>query len=192
MSDSFKFFTGFLKSPLSVGSIVPSSRYLSRTLIEGEAFAQAAFVVEVGVGTGAVTQVLLSQIRDRKSYLGLDLEAKFIESMTQRFEAVRFVCDSVENLARKLKELQLPRADFVVSGLPWTLLPENLQMRFLCAIQQSMTPQGTMVTFVYAHMLWTPQGRGFLKRLQQCFLTVERSPTVWANVPPAVVFRCRN
>lgn len=191
MRDALKFFTGFLKNPLSVGSVVPSSRSLSEALIEGEAFQNAHSVVEVGPGTGAITEVILSRMRDRSAYLGLDLDLGFVQALSRKYLGARFVCDSVEHLASCLKAENHTPADFVVSGLPWTLLPEELQSKFLDAILDSMKPNGMMVTFVYVHMLVTPQAKRFVNTLSRKFQSVSKSSVIWANVPPAVVFRCR-
>src|SRR4051812_31800987 len=98
MQKSLKFFAGFLRNPFTTGSVVPSSPALAHRLIDSEKFRTASFVIEIGPGTGAVTEVILSRMRDRTHYLGLDLEPAFVATLTKTFPDARFLCDSVANL----------------------------------------------------------------------------------------------
>ena len=50
---------------------------------------------------------------------------------------------------------------------------------------------GQFVTFAYLQGLLLPAGQRFKRKLRDHFGQVETSRTVWANMPPAFVYRCR-
>ncbi len=189
--DSVEFFKGFVKDPLSVGSLVPSSQALAEALVDPRDFSAHSLTVEIGTGTGAMTKRIFEKIPSTARYLGLDLNADFIATLSEKYPGRRFLAEGAENLPEILERFQYPRADLVVSGLPWTLFRPELQKELLHAIYESLDDRGVMVTFVYLHVLPTPLGKRFLRNLQEHFPNVERSAIVLKNLPSAAVFRAR-
>ncbi len=65
-----------------------------------------------------------------------------------------------------------------------------MQDSLLNATLESLKPGGQFATFAYLQGLLLPAGKRFKKKLAQSFSKVEKSPTVWLNMPPAFVYRC--
>ena len=74
MNENFQFLQAFLKNPLKVGAIAPSSPELASKMIEGIQPDEENVVLELGVGTGAITKFLQDRIPNNKSYLGIELD----------------------------------------------------------------------------------------------------------------------
>ncbi|MFK0110111.1 hypothetical protein [Streptomyces sp. NPDC091217] len=79
--------------------------------------------------------------------------------------------------------------DAVVSGLPWTVMPQDRRGYILDAVTEVLAPGGRFTTFAYLHAAWTPPARHFTVELAFRCDRLECSKTVWANMPPVVVHR---
>jgi phosphatidylethanolamine/phosphatidyl-N-methylethanolamine N-methyltransferase len=85
----------------------------------------------------------------------------------------------------------IAQVDCIVSGLPWASFPDDMQTQYLDAMMTVLKPGGQFVTFAYLQGLLLPAGRRFRRKLDHYFSRVDRSRTVWLNLPPAFVYRCR-
>ena len=189
-SERLQFFWAFLCRPATVGAIAPSSRALARRMIEGFDLAGARTVVELGPGMGPFTGVILERLGPSATFLALELESTAVARLRQRFPQVNVYQDSAENLSGYLARCASPRADYIVSGLPWASLPVPMQDRIFQAILVGLAPGGRFTTFAYVHASWLPRARRFRRRLEAAFQTVTISPLVWGNLPPAFVYCC--
>jgi phospholipid N-methyltransferase len=75
--------------------------------------------------------------------------------------------------------------------LPWAAFPNELQATLLQAVLTRLSDGGYFATFAYLQGTILPAGMRFHKRLHEAFGEVRCSPTVWRNLPPAFVYRCR-
>ena len=151
----------------------------------------ARTVVELGPGTGAITAPLLQRVSSKTLVFALEVNEGHVRSLRARFPTLQVFMDSAENLRRHLSRFRVRRADTIVSALPWTNMPSDLQQRILDSILDSIAPNGTLVTFTYAPVRWLPGARRFHRLLNRHFSDVQISRVVWRNVPPAVIYCCR-
>jgi phospholipid N-methyltransferase len=147
-------------------------------------------VVELGPGTGAVTEVLLQHLGKRSRFFALELDRNNTFLLRKRFPGCEIHNDSAENLRHHVNRCGPGGVDSVVSGLPWGNMGAGLQERILQAVVDVLAPGGRFATFAYIHTRWLPSARRFRRMLEDRFATVEQSRVVWRNLPPAVVYRC--
>ncbi len=177
----------FVRQPLKVGAILPSSKALSRVVVASCHINPADTIVELGPGTGAFTGLILKRLGARGRLMAVELNPTHAEILRRRFPKCEVIEDSAEHLTRHLDgEL----ADCIVSGLAWGTMRPRLQNQILRAILRSLKPGGQLVAFAYVHAAWLPTSRRFRQRLERHFKQVETTPIVWRNLPPAFVFRC--
>jgi phospholipid N-methyltransferase len=100
------------------------------------------------------------------------------------------VGDAAE-LERLFAEHQVPAADAVLSGLPWSLIDADTQRAIVDATARSLRPGGCFATLAYLHALSTTRARQFRALLGEVFDEVLTTRTVWRNLPPAVTYVCR-
>ena len=77
-----------------------------------------------------------------------------------------------------------------VDSLPWASFPESLQTEIIESMLGVLDPKAKFATFAYWQGVILPAGSRFNRRLRNTFAKVERSPSVWLNLPPAFVYRC--
>lgn len=59
------------------------------------------------------------------------------------------------------------------------------------SVAVTLSPRGVFTTFAYVHARWAPPARRLLRSVRSRFDEVVISRTVWANLPPALVYYCR-
>lgn len=185
-----QFLSQFIEKPFMIGAVAPSSPRLAREMIRGLDLGSAQAVLEFGPGTGAFTDAILPRLGPRTKFIAIELNAGLAEAFRKRHPGVNLVNDSVEKVRRICDQAGIDRVDYIVSGLPWASFPHDLQDRVLDAIGQVLRPGGTLVTFGYHIGTLLPAGKRFYKELPKRFAKVERSGIIWANVPPAFLYRC--
>lgn len=182
-----RFLGEFVREPLTVGAVWPSSRALSRVVADSCHVRHDSTLVELGAGTGAFTELLLERVGRRGRFLAIEINATNAAILRRRFPNCTVVLDSAERLAACLNGA---RADCIVSGLAWGTMPRRTQNQILSAVLDSLTRDGHFIAFAYAHAAWLPASRRFGDLLRRHFTHVETTPIVWRNLPPAFVIRC--
>ena len=190
-SRPLRFLREFLRDPARVGAIAPSSAGLASAMTAWIAWEEVRVVLELGPGTGVFTRPILDRLRPRARFLAIELNGLFVTALKQEFPGVDIRHDNVGNLEALCAHAGITEVDAILSGLPWASFPADLQDRCLHAITRVLRPGGQFCTFAYLQGLCLPAGRRFRRLLGQYFARVERSATVWRNLPPAFVYRCR-
>lgn len=186
-TSAWRFVEAFLREPLSVGALWPSSPGLARAVVESCDFRTGDTVVELGPGTGAFTELLLARLHGRGRLLALELSETNIAELRRRFPHCATIHDSAEHLPRHLHGT---RAKCIVSGLAWGNMLPAMQDRIFAAMLQSLTEDGQFVAFAYVHARWFPTTLRFRKLMFRNFKRVTLTPVIWRNLPPAYVYRC--
>lgn len=165
--------------------MAPSTSELADAMVVQAELGAGLIVVEVGAGTGVVTEALLDKV---PVSLVLEPHPPFVQTLRTRFPHV----EVVQVPARELPSLFPPASvDRVVSSLPWAAWREVDQERELTGILSVLGPAGILVTFSYIHSVLLPGFRRFEAMLEARFEEVERSEVTWRNLPPAFVVTAR-
>lgn len=178
--ERIRFFRSFLANPRQVGAILPTSRRAVRDMLDMANFTRARCVVELGAGTGVYTEEIVARLHPEAYFLAFEVDPELVATLDGRFEdpRVRIINDSAENVG---KHLDGAKVDVIVSGLPFTSLPEPVKRNIFEQITRVLAPDGVMVAIQYSTMVQ--------RDLSRIFASVRRrvSPL---NVPPAFLFRC--
>lgn len=166
-----------ISQPAAVGAVWPSSSQLAKGMAACVPSEGNGLVVELGGGTGAVTQALLERGIAPERLLVVERSPAFVQHLRARFPSVTVV----EGDATELADLLQPgkQVDAIVSSLPLRSLPRGDAVAIVAQWRALLEAGGTVVQFTYdlrdtAHR----PPPGFLKRA---------SDIVWANLPPARV-----
>ncbi|MEV4760612.1 methyltransferase domain-containing protein [Micromonospora sp. NPDC049559] len=191
IDDAAAFLAQLARHPFATGAIAPSGPTLARLVTVPIAGTGSPVVVELGPGTGAFTGAIQRRLGGRGRHVAIELNRSFAERLRGRFPGVEVVHGDAGKLGEVLAARGIGAADAVVSGLPWAVFPPQRQDLILRAVAATLAPYGALTTFAYRHGLWTPLARRARRVMEACFEEVTLGRTVWANLPPAVVYHCR-
>ena len=184
-ASSWTFFRQWLKNPLAVAAISPSSRQLARQMT-AELPASTRRVIELGGGTGVFTRALLEHGIAPADLLVLELNEELHQHLVKTFPQVQVACADARNLVRVAGDCgfgpEAP-ADAIVSGLGLLSMPKRDQRAILSAAFQCLSADGRFVQFTYGPA--NPVAREVLESLD---LSSRRASFTWWNVPPATVY----
>lgn len=185
------FLKRFLANPGIVGALLPSSPALCREITSHINIESAEAVVELGPGTGVITDEILARLNPQAKFVAIELDNKMYDNLHQNRPDLNIVNDSAVNLPEIMEQAKIKHLNTIISGLPWAAFPEKLQLGILNAVVDSLCDGGYFTTFAYLQGLLLPAGQRFKKLLKKSFREVNISRVIWKNVPPAIVYRCK-
>lgn len=182
---SWTFFLQWLKNPLAVAAISPSSRQLARQMMS-QLPRSVSRVIELGGGTGVFTQALIDHGIAPADLLVLELNEELHQHLVRQFPGSAVVCGDASDL-RAIAEAHGfagdRRADAIISGLGLLSMPRQMQQSILSAAFDSLQPEGRFIQFTYGPA--NPVAREVIEAMG---LSAHRASFTWWNVPPATVY----
>jgi phosphatidylethanolamine/phosphatidyl-N-methylethanolamine N-methyltransferase len=178
--DEVHFIRSWLEKPLSTGAVAPSSKLLARTMAAYVDPQAAGPVIELGPGTGPVTEALVTQGVDPARLVLVEFNPTFCRLLRSRYPEATVVQGDAYSLQRLLGTLLRQPAAAVVSGLPLFTKPLKTRLKLMHEAFALMAPAAPFVQFTYAVMSPIPKAlRG---------VSAEASERIWMNLPPARVW----
>lgn len=161
-------------------------------MLDSADFSAARTVVELGAGSGAITEVLVQRLAPPTRLIAIELNAALAARLRESdlSTQVDVVTGSAETLPDVLAERGISAVDHVISGLPWTCLPDSARRNIIAAVATALGDTGEFRTLLCAHTVRSRAGTNFDRLLRQRFRTVHRGETIWANLPPLCVLHC--
>jgi len=185
-------FTQFLKHfilrPTKTGAIAPSSEGLANLITTAADLSNASAIIEFGSGTGVFTEKILQKISIGARFFVLEINPDFVTATRKRCPGVIVYQDSASNAKKYLHEFGLKECDCIICGLPWASFSDDLQNELLDTIIDVLKPGGRFLTFAYLQGLLLPAGMRFREKLKTRFNKVNKTRTVWLNIPPAFIY----
>ena len=180
-SPKWQFLRGFLKNPVMVGSVIPSSRVLIDKMLGPVDWANTKLFVEYGPGVGTFTRPILDRLEPDARLVTIDTNPDFTRYLMQSIEDPRLIAvnGSAADVEKLLAERNLGQADYVLSGLPFSTLPPGVGDAIAEATSNVIRPGGAFLVYQFS-----PKVRDFIG---PHFAPIKRG-FEWVNVPPATLF----
>lgn len=179
-SDAWTFFRSFFQSPRRTGAQMPSGRILARVLANAVDPTVPGTVIELGSGTGPVTQALVERGIAPDRLLLIESNSEFCRLLRQRFPLCRLMQVDALALPRDLERREGRPVAAVVSCLPLMCLHPETRSRLLLDYLRLMGPNGRFIQFTYAYGSPVP--------LDGLPVQATASRRIWRNVWPATVW----
>lgn len=178
----------------TVGAVAPSSRYLAQAMLGPLPLEKARVVVELGPGTGVMTEALLQVLPRNSHLLAFEINTRFASFLKSKVSDPRLtvVESSAEVMCPEIEKRGYERVDAVVSSLALGLMADRQRRGFLSDLA-SVLGDGVFTQFQYLHGLQMKdrQIRRFdLAQLLRQYFDSVRQRIIWRNLPPAYVFAC--
>ena len=167
-----------LREPRDMGAICPSSRALAEEMAGAlpPSF-KRGFIVELGAGTGPVTDALLRHGVAPRKLVVIEKSEALARSLRRRFPGVSILCCGAEDMNLRIR--RRARVNAVVSSLPFRSLPAEISLGIMSEIEKALAPGGLFVQFTYALL-------GEMPFVPKNFRKI-RTRVVLRNFPPAKV-----
>ncbi|WP_174280227.1 class I SAM-dependent methyltransferase [Sphingomonas bacterium] len=175
------FFQGFLKHPVMVGSIIPSSGRLIRKMLGPVDWGRCRLFVEYGPGVGTFCRPILERLAPDAQLIAIDTNADFIRYLRGTIADPRFsaVNGSAADVAQIVRDHGDDGADYVLSGLPFSTLPPGVGPAIAQATHDVLRPGGAFLVYQFS-----PKVKDFLV---PHFDEIDHD-MAWWNVPPAQLY----
>jgi phosphatidylethanolamine/phosphatidyl-N-methylethanolamine N-methyltransferase len=181
LDDDVRFIRSWLEKPLATGAVMPSGKFLARTMARYVDIDIPGPVVELGPGTGPVTEALVDRGVDPARLMLVEFNPVFCRILRSRYPQATVVQGDAYSLKRLLQNLLRQPAAAVVSGLPLLTKPLRTRLRLINDAFAVLRPDAPFIQFTYS-MTTPPIPKG-LSRVE-----TEASERIWMNLPPARVW----
>ena len=142
--DHFKsFFRSWMQNPLAIGAVAPSSRLLAKMMAMD--LGAGARVIELGAGTGTVTQAILDTGVHPKDLYVVEQNEEFVKVLKNRFRSSPVIEADAMMLAEHLRGIA-GSVDFVISGLPLLLFSAEQKIKLLSQAFHVLRPERSIAS----------------------------------------------
>ena len=175
------FLRGFVKHPVMVGSVIPSSRVLIDRMLAPVDWQSCRLFVEYGPGVGTFTQHILDRMGPDATLLTIDTNPDFTSYLRGKFTDSRLVpvTASAAEVRRIMEDRGFDHADYVLSGLPFSTLPPGIGPKIAAETAAALRPGGAFLVYQFS-----PKVREYIS---PHFDRIDRG-FEWVNIPPATLF----
>ena len=180
-----KFIKEFLLNPRNIGAITISSKYLAKKMIEHIDFENCSCIVEYGAGTGVFTDEIVRLKKDDTIFIVVELNESLYDFLQKKFKSninVIVVNEDVQNLKHILKKNNINEIDYVISGLPFTSLPQSVGENILRETKKFLKETGAFTTFQYSLIR-----KDFFKN----HFKISNISREFRNIPPAYILNLK-
>jgi phospholipid N-methyltransferase len=184
LSTRIKFFKEALINLKTLGTVTPSSRFLSKRMLREIDFSKADIIVELGPGNGAITKYILEKLAPSSKLICFEINDNFYGQLKDQNHPQLIVLNiSAEKIADELKRLKINKVNYIISSLPLTIIPDDISDEILDKSFNVLEDNGTFIQYQYS--------LSYFKKLKSVFtesISLEFEPF---NIPPAFIYRCK-
>ena len=180
LDDEVRFLRSWIEKPLHMGAVMPSGRVLARTMARYVDIKSTGPVVELGPGTGAITNALIERGVDQKRLVLVEYNPGFCALLRDRYPQAKVVQGDAYTLRDSLRNMLSAPASAVVSGLPLVTKPMLTRLKLVRDAFAALAPGAPFVQFTYSVAPPIPKSLPGV--------STEASERIWMNLPPARVW----
>jgi phosphatidylethanolamine/phosphatidyl-N-methylethanolamine N-methyltransferase len=180
LDDEVRFLRSWIEKPLHMGAVMPSGRVLARTMAQYVDINSSGPVVELGPGTGAITNALIEHGVDQKRLVLVEYNPGFCALLRDRYPHAKVVQGDAYKLRDSLWDVLSVPASAVVSGLPLVTKPMLTRLKLIRDAFLALAPGAPFVQFTYSVAPPIPKSLPGV--------STEASERIWMNLPPARVW----
>ncbi|WP_245892101.1 class I SAM-dependent methyltransferase [Polaribacter glomeratus] len=173
-----------LKNINTLGTITPSSRFLSKRMLREINFSKADVIVELGPGNGAITKYILENLSPNATLICFEINDNFYQQLQELQNPQLIVLKaSAEKIVGELEKLNIYKVNYIISSLPLTIIPDQVSNQILEKSFEVLEENGSFIQYQYS--------LSYFKKLKNVFkesISLEFEPL---NMPPAFIYRCK-
>jgi phosphatidylethanolamine/phosphatidyl-N-methylethanolamine N-methyltransferase len=184
IGNNLRFLKSWFQSPLKTGAVAPSGKALARTMAGFVDVKSTGPVIELGPGTGPVTEALLKHGIAEERLVLLEYSPDFCSLLKQRFPKATIIKGDAYALKSTLAAMLKEPVAAVVSSLPLLTMPQDQRLALLSEAFDMMQDNAPFIQFTYSAMSPIPLDGAAHKTK----FSAKSSSRIWLNIPPARVW----
>lgn len=179
---SVLFFKRFLQRPFQVASIIPSSKALVDRVASKMDFSGPRVIAEYGPGEGVHTREIVSRMAPGSQLLLFELDPDFSRDLERQFahhSGVHVINGDAARLPQELERLGIGQCDYIVSGIPFSILEIDKKRSLLQKTYEALAPGGSFIIYQvtnelrqHATLFQNADSEYFLQNIPPMFITV--------------------
>lgn len=183
LKSTLVFARNFIKHPRMLGSMIPSSRFLVNRLLRLVDWKAAKVIVEYGPGVGVITKEIVQRMAPDARLIVVETNEEFVGVLRKTMPDSRLdvVHGSAADIRGILHERGIEHADYVISGIPYSLMPAEVRDAIIAATYAVLRPGGRFLVFQYSPVA--------LPAVRRVFDNVKLDFEL-LNILPATLFIC--
>src|SRR5919198_3448004 len=176
------FFKRFLKRPLQIASIIPSSRALVDRVAAKMDFTRPRVIAEYGPGEGVHSREIARRMSADSHLLLFELDAALARALERQFAAdprVHVIHGDAASLPFELKRRGFTSCDYILSGIPFSILKIDKKRALLRKTYEALKPDGKFIIYQvtnelrqHATIFQRDESEYFLQNIPPMFITV--------------------
>ena len=171
-----------VKNIRTTGTILRSSSRVCKKMVSFIDFDKAQYIVELGAGDGVITKHILKRMRPDAKLIVFEVLDRFVKQLKEIDDDRLIVAhDSAENIGDYLAQFGQEQADYIVSAIPFVVVPDEVKVGIMKEAVSRLKPGGR---FIQLHYSLKEK-----KMYQEAFGDVDVN-FVLLNVPPCYVLVC--
>lgn len=173
----------FFRHPIMLGSLIPSSRFLIREVLDPIHWGRARVIVEYGPGVGTITGEILERMRPNATLIVIETNPDFVQYLRKAYpdDRLRVVQGSAADVKTILQQHGFDKASYIISGIPFSTLPATSREHILRDTKDALEADGAFLVYQFSSRV--------LADLRRVFGEVERGFQL-LNILPAHLFFC--
>jgi phospholipid N-methyltransferase len=177
MANWWQFLRAWVKEPIKIGAVAPTTRYVARRVIK-QIPANTKTIVEYGPGNGAVTIPVLKQMPKSAKLIAIERNPDFVKTL-QKIRNPRF---KVINGDARDGAKYAKKPDIILSALPFNYFPEALKHELLSNTAKNMRKDSKFIVYLQ-------YTRNLEEYLMKYFSNIEHDYEL-RNIPPTHLYIC--
>lgn len=173
----------FMEQGTGIASFAPSSRFLSRALLKGIDYDRANCIVELGAGTGPVTEQLVKRVKSHTRLIVLERDPDFCTRLRAKFPTAEIVEGDAAHIDTLLADRGISHVDHMISGLPLPSFPADLRNAIISTSARVLGQEGYFRQLTVMPLVYKKLYKGYFDEVKFRFVPI--------NLPPAGVYVCR-
>ncbi|MFY0630407.1 MAG: methyltransferase [Flavobacteriaceae bacterium] len=184
MPSRYNFFKVAVKNMRTSGSIIPSSRFLAKKMLNAIDFSKADVIVELGPGNGVFTKRILKKMHPTAKLICFEINDEFYSDLKKiEHSQLTVINASAENIQEELEKLGHSKSCHIISSLPLTNIPDPISKNILKNSYANLGENGMFIQFQYSLT--------YFKKLKEVFNKSVSLDFEVLNFPPAFIYRCK-
>lgn len=151
LKESAIFLKNAIFKPKQIAYVFPSSRALIHSIAVRSGLSEARKIIELGPGTGGTTKGILSEMRKDAKLCAVEINKDFVDFIRRKIpdERLSVINDGAQNLEQIIKKLEWNDADVIISGIPFSTLPNGMDKKIMQSIYANLKPNGLFVAYQF-------------------------------------------